>query len=100
MALDPAERFSSAAAFDSGLALSRQSRQFVPRHAHDGHVRCWTVTGAASELRVCVLAGPRPKRVFVQTRHENSGNRVVKHCFETTERDLPRRLRAVFNDLR
>lgn len=100
MALDPAERFSSAAAFDSALALPRQTRQFTPLPPHDGHLRCWTVTGGASELRVCVLAGTRPRRVSVETRHESSGNRVAKHCFETTAGELARRLRTVFHDLR
>ncbi|WP_228836518.1 serine/threonine-protein kinase [Nocardia brasiliensis] len=100
MALNPADRFSSAAAFDNALALPSQSRRFTPRAPHAEHLRCWTATGSAGALRICVLADTHPTRRVVETRHEASGNRVTQHCFNTTLGDLPKRLRAVFNCLR
>ncbi|AFU06237.1 serine/threonine-protein kinase [Nocardia brasiliensis] len=100
MALDPAERFPTAASFDSALALPSQSRRFIPKPPHDGHLRCWAVAGPTSALRVCIIAGTGSACVSVETRYEGSGNRVTQHCFGSTEADLPKRLRAVFNNLR
>jgi serine/threonine-protein kinase len=100
MALDPDKRFQTAAAFDSALALPARSRRFTPVPPHVGHLRCWSLIGSGRDIQVCVLPGARSRRVSVDTRHEGSGNRVARHCFETDERELPRRLRAVFNDLR
>jgi serine/threonine-protein kinase len=101
MSLNPSERFQTAAEFDHALALPARSRRFTPESTpHPGHLRCGTVSGSGSNSRVCVLPRAAVKRVLVETRYERSGNRVVQHCFESTYAELPRRLRAVFNDLR
>ena len=100
MALNPADRFLSAAAFDTALALPQRARRFTPHQQHAGHQRCFAITGTGSDIQVCVLPSATAKRVPVETRHQSTGNRILRHCFETTERDLAKRLRAIFNDLR
>jgi eukaryotic-like serine/threonine-protein kinase len=100
MAIDPSARFGSAAAFDTALALPRRARRFAPTRPHTGHSRCWTVTGSGEAMQVCVLPAASTNRVSVETRYQGSGNRIRRHCLETTERQLPSRLRQIFNDLR
>jgi len=100
MSLDPADRFLSAAAFDNELALPERSRQFTPVAPHGGHARCWTVTGRGTDTQVCVMHSTRAHRFTVETRYRHSRNRLTRHCFETTGRQLPTKLRAVFNALR
>ncbi len=100
MALNPDDRFPSAAAFDNELALPERLRQFTPVAPHSGHVRCWTVTGRGTDTRVCVMRASRARRFKVETRYQQSGNRLTRHCFETTESQLPTKLRTVFNALR
>lgn len=100
MSVDPADRFLSAAAFDSALALPEKSRRFFPVQPHAGHLRCWSVTGSGSNIEVCVIPGSRSRRVAVETVRRPSGQRIRRLCFECAERELPVRLRSVFNDLR
>lgn len=100
MSVDPKDRFATAAAFDNALALPERSRQFFPGPPHAGHLRCWSVTGAGSAIDVCTVQGSRSRRVAVETVRQPSGNRIRRHCFECTERELPVRLRAVFNEFR
>lgn len=100
MALDPADRFPSAAAFDNELALPPRSRQFTPVSPHPGHIRCWSVTGRGTDTDVCVIPTGRPRRFTVETRYQQSRSRLTRYCVEATEGQLPARLRAVFNGLR
>jgi eukaryotic-like serine/threonine-protein kinase len=100
MALDPDDRFRTAAEFDRALALPIRPRRFTPVPPHPGHVRCWRVTGGGREVRVCVLPGATAQRVTVETHYAQSGNRLTPFCFGTTAAALPVRLRSVFNDLR
>ncbi|MGH3556005.1 MAG: serine/threonine-protein kinase [Mycobacterium sp.] len=100
MDLDPSRRFQSAAAFDNALALPKRSRHFTPGPPHQGHLRCWRATGFGRDIDVCVLDSTRPNRILVETRYRPSGTRLKRHCFESTARDLARRLRAVFQELR
>ncbi|MGV0777718.1 serine/threonine-protein kinase [Mycolicibacterium elephantis] len=100
MSPTPGDRFVNAAAFDSVLALPERARRFSPRQPHNGHLRCWSVTGRGSAIDVCTVQGSRARRVAVETVRRPSGNRVRRLCFECAERELPVRLRAVFNDLR
>ncbi|WP_179293534.1 serine/threonine-protein kinase [Mycobacterium intracellulare] len=100
MAKDPAQRFASAAAFDNALALPTRNRHIAPIAVHQGHLRCWTVTGSGSDLHVCLLPGNAAKRVAIETRRHPSGRRIRDHCLDTSERDAAKRLRAVFDALR
>lgn len=100
MDLNPNRRFQSAAVFDNALALPKRSRQFTPGPPHQGHLRCWAVTGSGRDIDVCVLASARSNRFLVETRYRTSGNRITRHCLESTSRELAKRLRAVFQDLR
>jgi serine/threonine-protein kinase len=100
MAKDPHDRFPTAAAFDSALALPTRRRRFTPEPPHPGHVRCWSTAGMGADMSVCVLPGTKTSRVIVESRYASSGNRVTKHCFEATLGQLSARLRQVFNDLR
>jgi serine/threonine protein kinase len=100
MAVDPAERFPTPAAFDNALALPKRLRKFIPIAPHPGHVRCWNVTGHGADMRVCVLHGKASRYVTVETRREGSGNRVLEHCFDCPKGQLARKLRGIFDDLR
>ncbi len=100
MALVPSHRFGTAAEFDSALSLPARSRQFTPMTPHAGHERCWRAEGKGTDLDVCVLDGTKSGHKCVETRHTKSGNHVKQHCDEVKERDLPKRLRKVFNRLR
>jgi serine/threonine protein kinase len=101
MAPDPARRFSSAAEFDNALVLPVRSRRFTPSATHPGHVRCWSAVGKGRPVRVCAQATSKPKRFAIETRYDSTGNKINKHCAsDVPERDLAKRLRAVFNDLR
>lgn len=99
MALDPADRYRSAAEFDNALAIDARGRVFTPQTPHSGHLRCWHVTGRGSDLHVCITGQPRPRQYTIETRFTKSGNRVRAHCMDTSERQLPSKLRAVFNAL-
>ncbi|WP_370039592.1 serine/threonine-protein kinase [Nocardioides sp.] len=101
MAVDPATRFASAAAFDSALALSATAYTFTPQPPHVSHERCWLVAGRGTPLAVCVIGDGTGRRVDVEARHAaGSKSRVRKHCFQTTRSNLSKNLRAVFSDLR
>lgn len=100
MSLIAAERFSSAAEFDTALALPSRSRQIRPIPAHQDHLRCWSVTGSGSDIEVCMLSGDGAGRVIVETRRQPSAKRIRDLCVEARERDAPKRLRAVFDALR
>lgn len=100
MSINPAARFESATVFDTALALPRRARRFTPIQPHAGHIRCWAVTGSGGELHVCVLPAGSARRVCFETRYQRSGNRINRYCGEATERQLPTRLRQIFNALR
>lgn len=57
IALDPTDRYPSAAEFDNALALRQRAPRFAPVPAHDGHVRCWTAVGKGADLMVCAIQG-------------------------------------------
>ncbi|BBZ65155.1 hypothetical protein MINS_05840 [Mycolicibacterium insubricum] len=99
MALDPADRYLAAADFDNALAIDDRHRIFTPQAPHNDHLRCWHVTGRGSDLHVCITGQPRARRYSIETRFTKSGNRVRAHCMDTTESQLPGKLRAVFNTL-
>jgi eukaryotic-like serine/threonine-protein kinase len=101
MALDPLRRFSSAAEFDNALVLPARARRFTPIPLHSGHLRCWQVSGQGQSVRVCVHAAADPKCFTIETRYESSRNRIRQHCLDSVaERELAKRLRAIFNSLR
>lgn len=98
MALDPADRYRTASAFDSALSLRTRARTFTPITPHASHGRCWLVDGTGQAINVCVIDGPSGRQ-SVETRHAAAGNRIRKHCAEVRPRELPARLRKVFSAL-
>lgn len=100
MATDPAQRFASAAAFDTALALPVRRRHISPMGVHQGHLRCWSVTGGGSDLHVCLAPGDDARRVSIETRRQPTGRRIREHCLDTTLRDAAKRLRGIFDTLR
>jgi eukaryotic-like serine/threonine-protein kinase len=100
MSLDPRQRFATASEFDNALSLRTRARRFTPIAPHESHERCWMTDGAGGSLHVCVRDSSLTGGRAVEVRHVSSGNRVKEHCGEVKARDLPKRLRKLFNALR
>jgi len=100
MAIDPRDRFGSAADFDNGLALAPRARRFTPTLLHAGHLRCWIAAGSGRELHVCAIQGTTSSKVSILSTYADSGRRITRLCCDTTHSQLARRLRAVFGELR
>jgi serine/threonine-protein kinase len=102
--VDPAQRYQSAAEIDAALArikaTARQVREVIP---HDPAGRCWDATpppGRTTPQAVHVCATPGSSNtVVVDARFTTSRNRIRQHCQTHPARQLPTRLRAVFEDL-
>jgi eukaryotic-like serine/threonine-protein kinase len=100
MSLDPAQRFATASEFDNALSLRTRARRFTPIAPHKSHGRCWLTDGGGGSLNVCVRDASWTGGMAVEVRHVSSGNRVKELCGEAKARDLPKRLRKLFNALR
>ena len=97
--LDPRQRFSTAAEFDSALgALPRRTRHFRPIFSHAGHDRCWEATGRSSPLFICALSTGGGAEIV--TTHQSSGRRVASACMSLPTHRLALSLRGVFDVLR
>ena len=99
LALDPAERHASMTAFDSSLsaqaAPKRVWRETIPG---DGHLNCWE-SREPNSLRVSKKLGESSARMDLETTR-SSGRRILRNCSKGLYgRDVPGRLRSVFNDL-
>lgn len=100
MSLEPSERYASASLFDSKLGgLPSRQRHFAPIPAHQGHDRCWQVEGKGAAMYVCVAVPQGSPRIDIETRRVNSGTRMTQHCDQVKMKNLPARLRKIFNAL-
>lgn len=100
MSLNPTSRYTSAAEFDNALALQPRARRFIPTAVHTGHLRCWTAVGKGADVHVCTVEGANRRNVSIVSAHADSGRRITRLCCDTTPAQVPRRLRAVFGELR
>jgi eukaryotic-like serine/threonine-protein kinase len=100
MALDPGDRYASAAEFNEDLgAIRRLSALFAPRIPHPGHLQCWEGTSLGRGIRVCVEQAAGPFSIDVR-RTEGAQTRIRDLCGVVPSVDRLRiHLRRVFDEL-
>jgi serine/threonine-protein kinase len=99
MARDPADRYSSAAAFDAALgSLPSVVRWWNRITPHPGHTCCFVGTGHGSDLHVCAAPTGVRTQHEIQISHVGSGRRVNPWPKVPTPRGLPLALRNAFRD--
>jgi serine/threonine protein kinase len=92
--VDPAERFASAAEFDSAIAYRNfGAREWRRVQTEDGHLACFLGEGAGQPIRVC--ASPAGRKVAIDARYSDSGRKLHAAGRTVPERAMSASLRAV-----
>ena len=100
LARDPADRYSSAAAFEADLGhLAAPTVTWRRVAAHPGHDQCWE-SDAITPVRVCATRTAGSSRFSIETARARSGRRIRANCKAVvTPAALPGTLRAIFQRL-